>query len=148
MDSLMDTAGKNKRFMIENENRQAIGMLVIYDINWIHRTCEQGIYIGKAEEQGKEAYCLLKNYARKYLNLRKIKALVVIGNSSAVHMYEKLCFRKSGELIAERYINGEYHSVLLFEKMLESVGWGIRFLNSFFQIAVLYYTAGPAKEAA
>lgn len=128
MDSLMDTTGKNKRFMMENENRQAIGMIGIYDINWIHRTCELGIFIGKLEEQGKgygkEAYCLLENYARKYLNLRKIKAFVVSSNSSAVHMYEKLGFRKSGELVAERYINGEYHSVLLSEKILESVCGG------------------------
>lgn len=99
---------------------------------------------GRTEEQGKETYCVLENYARKYLNLRKIKAFVVSGNSSAIHMYEKLGFRKSGELIAERYINGEYHLVLLFENMIKSVWGGIRFLNSFFQIAVLYYTAGPA----
>lgn len=91
---------------------------------------------GRTEEQGKETYSVLENYARKYLNLRKIKAFVV----SAIHMYEKLGFRKSGELIAERYINGEYHLVLLFENMIKSVWGGDQILKLLFSDsgAILY----------
>lgn len=122
MDSLMDTTGNNKRFMIETHEGEAIGMIGLYSINWIHRTCELGIFIGEKEQQGKgygkEAYQLLERFAESYLNLRKIKAFVVADNASATKMYDRLGFRKAGELLKERYINGTYHSVNIMEKFL------------------------------
>ncbi len=122
IDSLMDTTGNNKRFINETHEGEAIGMLGLYSISWIHRTCELGIFIGEKEQQGKEygkeAYQLLENFAEKYLNLRKIKAFVVAYNASATMLYDRLGFRKAGELLKERYINGIYHSVSIIEKFL------------------------------
>lgn len=122
MDSLIDTTGNNKRFMIETCEGEAIGMIGLYSINWIHRTCELGIFIGEKKQQGKgygkEAYQLLESFAEKYLNLRKMKAFVVADNTSATRMYDRLGFNKVGELLQERFINGNYHSVLIMEKFL------------------------------
>ena len=106
----METTGENKRFMIEDRSGQPVGMTGIYGINWIHRTCEFGVFIGVKEEQGKgygsEAYRIREGFGGKYLNLRKIKVLVVKVNAAAVTMYRKLGFRQAGELQDERFING------------------------------------------
>ena len=124
LENLMDTTGNNKRFIIEDNKKKAIGMVGLYNIHWIHRTCELGIFLGEISEQGKgygrEAYQLIENFACKYLNLRKIKAMVVKDNYSAVKMYDSLDFSKAGELVDERFIDGSYHTVYIMEKFLES----------------------------
>ena len=126
LDSLMDTTGNNKRFMIENCRHEAVGMIGLYGINWIHRTCELGIFIGDAEQQGKgyakAAYRLLEDYGFRYLNLRKVTAEVVKDNRGAVRMYEKLQFRQAGCLTKQRYIDGKYRDLLIMEKFLSEGG--------------------------
>ncbi len=122
MENLMDTTGNNKRFIIETIEEKPIGMIGLYTINWIWRNCELGILIGDLSEQGKgyasDAYKVIESYALNYLNLRKIKAFVVKNNDEAVAMYEWLGFRRAGELLEERFIEGKYYSVLIVEKIL------------------------------
>lgn len=136
----METTGENKRFMIEDRSGQPVGMTGIYGINWIHRTCEFGVFIGVKEEQGKgygsEAYRIMEGFGGKYLNLRKIKVFVVKENAAAVTMYRKLGFRQAGELQDERFINGRYCSVLILEKLLGGV-------NSFTYVYI--YSPGLVK---
>lgn len=122
MTSLMDMSGNNRRFMIEDNDSCPIGMIGLYEINWIHRTCELGIFIGDASARGKglasEAYRLLESYASRYLNLRKIKAFVVKQNEPAVSMYCHLGFRVVGTLEKERFIDGRYCDLTLMEKFI------------------------------
>lgn len=124
MEALMDTTGNNKRFIIENTNSEAVGMIGLYSINWVHRSSELGIFVGDMEQQGKgyasEAYYLLEEYVRKYINLHKIKAYVVKDNEKAVSMYKKLHFRSAGCLVEERFIDGKYCDVLIMEKIYKS----------------------------
>lgn len=122
MDSMIDTLGNHKRFIICNSENVPIGMIGLYDINWIHRTCEVGMYIGNKNEKGKgygkEAYRLIEGFAREYLNLRKIKLKVVSDNEIAVGMWESLGFEKVGEFKEERFIKGEYKNLILMEKFI------------------------------
>ena len=123
MDSLMDTTGNNKRFIIENEAELPVGMIGLYNINWIHRNCELGIFIGEKTMHGKgyasSAYILLEDYAFRFLNLRKIKAEVVESNVSAVFLYQKLGFTQAGCLNDERFIDGKYHNLLIMERIIQ-----------------------------
>lgn len=123
MSDLMDTTGRNKRFIIENSEGVPAGMVGLYSINWISRNCELGIFIGELQEQGNgygyEACRTIERFAAEYLNLRKIKVYVVKKNETAVQMYEQLGFKTAGELQEERFIEGVYHSVLLMEKMIQ-----------------------------
>lgn len=123
MSDLMDTTGRNKRFIIENSEGVPAGMVGLYSINWISRNCELGIFIGELQEQGNgygyEACRTIERFAAEYLNLRKIKVYVVKKNETAVQMYEQLGFKTAGELQEERFIEGIYHSVLLMEKMIQ-----------------------------
>lgn len=122
LDSIIDMTGNNKRFIIcDNENLPK-GMVGLYDINWIHRTCEIGIYIGDKTSHGsgygKEACRLIEGFAKDYLNIRKIKLNVVIDNEAALNMWKTLGYVKAGELVNERFIKGEYHSLIIMEKFL------------------------------
>lgn len=125
LDSLIDMTGKNRRFIIENFNEESVGMVGLYEINWVHRTCEIGIYIGNRNARGKgyatEACQLLEKYAFEYLNLRKIKLLVVSDNTVALNMWIKLGYCEVGELKKERYIKGKYCGVKLMEKFKDSI---------------------------
>lgn len=122
LDALMDTTGNNKRFIIEDPEGSPVGMIGLYDIKWVHRTCELGIFIGEKGMRGKgyasSAYKLLEGYARRYLNLRKIEADVVRSNGAAVAMYQKLHFTQAGCLKEERFVDGQYHDLLVMEKFL------------------------------
>lgn len=124
LDEMIDLTGKNRRFLIKKiNNDEPIGMVGLYDIDWINRTCEIGLFIGNTLEQkkgyGQEAYILLENYARLYLNIRKIKLKVVLNNEKAILFWEKLGFLEVGRYKSERFIQGEYRDVVLMEKFIK-----------------------------
>jgi diamine N-acetyltransferase len=122
IDAMIDTSGNNKRFIICDNNNIPTGMIGLYDINWIHRTCEIGVYIGSKEAQGKgygkESCRLIEHFAIGYLNIRKVKLNVVSDNITAFNMWESLGYKKIGEYIEERYIKGRYRNLTLMEKFL------------------------------
>ena len=130
LDSYIDTTGNNKRFIIcQVEGDQAIGMIGLYDINWIHRVCEIGVFIGDRQVRGKgyakEACLLLEIFASEYLNLRKIKLSVVSENKQAIKLWNSLGYQIVGEYLAERFIEGSYQNVTLMEKFTKkSIGGG------------------------
>lgn len=124
LDSMIDTSGNNKRFVICNNEDEPVGMVGLYNINWIHRVCEIGIYIGeekaKGKGYGKAACVLIEKFAVEYLNLRKIKLNVVSDNQTAIYMWKSLGYKKVGEYIKERFIKGEYKNLTLMEKFIKS----------------------------
>lgn len=122
LDSMIDLTGRNKRFIICNKQDTAVGMVGLYDINWIHRTCEIGIYIGDENSHrsgfGREACTLIEKFAKEFLNIRKIKLKVVYTNNAAVNMWTTLGYKKVGELNDERFIKGKYHNLIIMEKFI------------------------------
>ena len=94
----------------------------MYNISLIHRTCSLGLYIGERDAWGKgiasRAYKAIENYAKKYLNIRKIHLEVVEANERAVKMYEKLGFDICGKYKKERFIDGKYEDLLIMDKFI------------------------------
>ena len=125
MDSIIDTSGNNKRFIICEQEGKPIGMIGLYNINWIHRTSEIGVYIGEKDVRGrgygKEACMLIEKFAKNYLNLRKIKLSVVLENEIALNMWKSLGYKKVGEYIEERFIKGEYKNLIIMEKFINNL---------------------------
>lgn len=119
MDGMIDNTGNNKRFSILNEDKRFIGVIGLYNINWIHRTSEFGIYIGEKNQWGKgyakESMNLILEFGFKVLNLRKVKLDVVVDNIAAIKMYKNLGFREVGIYKEERFIDNEYKDVLMME---------------------------------
>ena len=119
MNNMIDLTGNSKRLIIEKDDTP-IGMIGLYDINYINRNCEFGIYIGEEKYHGKgygtEATEKILNYAFNNLNLEKVKLLVNQGNP-AIKMYERLGFHEVGWLKKERFVEGNYVDVLMMEKL-------------------------------
>ena len=140
MESMIDLTGNNRRFMIVQEGKP-VGMVGLYNIHWVHRTCEIGIFIGEDQARGKgaatEACRLIENYARNYLNLRKITLKAVTDNKKAVSMWHSLGYKNVGELREERFINGKYCNLLIMEKFLENLVGGYKqtFLGHYAEVA-------------
>jgi len=103
------------------EINQPVGFIQIRQMNFIHGTGALGIFID-ASAQGKgiasEMISLFENYVRGTFNLRKITLEVLADNLRAVRFYEKLNFIKVGILTKHFYNEGEYHNVLIMEKIL------------------------------
>lgn len=111
----------NKRYMIVKE-KTPVGLIGLYAINWISRTCEIGLYLGEEAFKGKgigsDAYSNLESYAKSYLNLRKIRLQVVEENAIAVNFWKKQGFVNCGMYEKDRFIDGKFVNVLIMEKML------------------------------
>jgi RimJ/RimL family protein N-acetyltransferase len=120
--TMVDNTGNTKRFAITDLEGKHIGVIGLYSINWINRTAELGMYIGDPEFRGKgygcdAAACLLR-FAKRVLNLRKVKLEVVESNVAAVKLYRNLGFREVGIFLEDRFIDGKFENVLAMELKL------------------------------
>lgn len=121
LDNIINIDQKNKRYIISVDNIP-IGMIGLYDINNINQNCEVGLYIGERSYSGKgyasEAYYTIEQYAKNYLNIRKIKLFVVDENKLAVKFWAKCGFLKIGTLKEERFIDGSFRDLSIMEKFI------------------------------
>ncbi|WPC75377.1 spermidine N1-acetyltransferase [Vibrio porteresiae] len=103
-----------RRFVVENENKELVGLVELIEINYIHRSAEFQIIIAP-DHQGKRFATTLINKALDYsftiLNLHKIYLHVAVENEKAVHLYDKCGFVEEGHLVQEFFINGRYQDV-------------------------------------
>ncbi|GHX96890.1 spermidine n1-acetyltransferase [Vibrio cholerae] len=103
-----------RRFVVEDAQKNLIGLVELIEINYIHRSAEFQIIIAP-EHQGKGFARTLINRALDYsftiLNLHKIYLHVAVENPKAVHLYEKCGFVEEGHLVEEFFINGRYQDV-------------------------------------
>ena len=123
IDKVTDNTSENQRYIIKNAEGIKVGFIGLYNISPVHRTCSLGVYIGEKEFWGQKiatrAYKIIENYAKNYLNIRKIHLEVVEKNISAIKMYENLGFKIVGNLEKERYINGDYENLLIMDKFIQ-----------------------------
>ena len=103
-----------RHFVVENENKELVGLVELIEINYIHRSAEFQIIIAP-NYQGKRYATTLINKALDYsftiLNLHKIYLHVAVENEKAVHLYDKCGFIEEGHLVQEFFINGRYQDV-------------------------------------
>ncbi|HMW53828.1 MAG TPA: spermidine N1-acetyltransferase [Rhodocyclaceae bacterium] len=100
-----------RRFIVENEHRQRVGLVELVEINHIHRRAEFQIIISP-DHQGQGyasiATRLAMDYAFTVLNLYKLFLVVDVANTRAIAVYKKLGFREEGTLRHEFFVDGVY----------------------------------------
>lgn len=121
-------------FIIEPiENPHAAGEVVINNIN--HDNNSGDIRISLFDEShlnmgyGSEAMCLMVNYGFEVLKLHRIALGVYDFNPRAIHVYEKMGFRREGVLRDALCWNGEYVDEIAMS-ILEHEWEGITSSNS------------------
>ncbi|WP_415776756.1 GNAT family N-acetyltransferase, partial [Halomonas casei] len=98
----------------EDGNSDAIGLVELIEIDYIHRSGEFQIIIAP-DYQGKGfARSLIQqalHYSFTILNLHKVYLIVAVENVKAIHLYEESGFIEEGKLVQEFFINGKYRDV-------------------------------------
>lgn len=88
--------------IVDIGTNELIGNVGLHSVNHIHRTAEIGIFIGRKDcwdkGYGSEAMSLLLDFAFRTLNLNNIMLRTYSNNKRAIKCYEKIGFRKAGEL--------------------------------------------------
>lgn len=104
---------RDRRFVAVDSAGELVGLVVLIELDYIHRRGEFQIIIAP-QCQGRgyagQATRLAVAYAFKVLNLRKLYLIVDTSNAAAIHIYEKCGFRREAELIEEFFGNGAYHN--------------------------------------
>jgi len=102
--------------IVDKETNQHIGNVTLNRIDWIHRTGDTGLMIGRKDFWGKgyafEAWSLLIDYAFQRLGLRKIIAGAIADNAASVVTLEKLGFKLEARFRREYFIDGEYRDAV------------------------------------
>jgi diamine N-acetyltransferase len=91
------------------EDSSIVGLGQIFNIDWIHRTAEFGIWIGTefwGHGHGPRATQLITEHALTDLGLRQIRLHVLPNNTRAVKTYERLGFRLEATLSAAVLYDG------------------------------------------
>ncbi|CRL60228.1 spermidine N1-acetyltransferase [Proteus mirabilis] len=103
-----------RRFIAESEGTK-VGLVELVEIDYVHRRAEFQIIIAPAHQghgYAARAAKLAMDYAFSVLNLYKLYLIVDKENAKAIHIYEKLGFKKEGDLIDEFFVNGAYRSAI------------------------------------
>jgi len=104
----------SRQFVIMHDE-EMVGFVGLFDFDHLHRKAEFGIMIDtKYQGKGyaKAATKLAMSYAFCRMNVRKLFLIVDLYNEKAIHIYEKMGFKREAELEKEYFVNGEYHDVL------------------------------------
>ena len=104
-----------RRFIVENEAHERVGLVELVEIDHLHRRAEFLIMISPDFQQrgyAKAATRSAINYAFRVLNLYKLYLLVDVDNAAAIRVYEGAGFQREGVLVDEFFSDGRYRSVI------------------------------------
>lgn len=105
--------------IVERPEEKLIGSCGLFDLDWINRTADFGIFIGDksywGSGYGEEATRLLLDYAFHVLNLHNIRLCVYDYNSRAVQCYEKCGFKFIGKRREAKLIAGKVFDIIYMD---------------------------------
>lgn len=96
----------------ENELHTSIGSISLWNISWLHRRAEIGIWILPEywnKGYAKSSLILLKNIAFIHLKLNRLEAHIAIENERSVALFQSCNFIIEGTLKQYLNLNGIYH---------------------------------------
>ena len=100
-----------------------VGNVYLRDIDWVARTAGLHIFIGEGEMRsrgyGGAAIRLLRDYAFRTLNLRKIHLRVLADNAAALKAYKRAGFVTEGVLREHVYKDGGYRDLVMMAVVSE-----------------------------
>ena len=105
--------------IIKKETEEFLGTVALKRVYMINRGASLSVTIHNPENQNKgygtdAVKCILK-FGFNVLNLHRIKLHVYEFTANAVHVYEKLGFKKVGVRREASYIMGQYQNDLLMD---------------------------------
>jgi RimJ/RimL family protein N-acetyltransferase len=99
------------------ETDEVIGDIALQSIDSMNRNANIRIAIDLKEHQnkgyGSEAILLMLDYAFGIVNLHRVELNVFSYNERAIHVYQKLGFKKEGVQREALYYNHQYHDSII-----------------------------------
>ena len=99
-----------------DDNIKKIGSISIWNISWLHKRAEIGIWINpKYWSMGfsKKALNMIKYVASNHLNLNRLEAHIAVDNQKSINLFVKCGFIKEGILKAYLNLKGNYHDAVI-----------------------------------
>lgn len=116
--------------LVDKQSDLHIGNVTLNRIDWINRTADTGLIIGRAEYRGKgyafEAWALVLDYAFRRLGLHKIIAGSIAENAASVEVLKRLGFQVEGTFRSEILVDGEYRDVVRLGLLRKEFQSGVR----------------------
>lgn len=117
-ESYLATRANNVRLAIcLRASGECVGVVYLLKIDWINRSAEFGIQIGKEGARGhgigEASTRLMLEHAFSDLNLRRVHLSVLTTNERAVRLYERTGFRREGVLREAVFKCGRYVDLLM-----------------------------------
>ena len=113
---------KQARFIIQNENMNAVGAVDLFDFEPYHLRAGVGILVQNSAERKKgyatDALLALANYALHVLGLKQLYANISVDNLASIRLFEKAGFEKAG--IKKDWLKTKdgWKDELIFQKIL------------------------------
>ena len=107
-------------FVIENDGIFVGGIGVTPSQGWKSHSAEIGYWIGEAywnKGIGTDALFQMTDYAFHKLNLKKLFAPVIEGNSASMRILEKCGYILEGTLNTEVFKNDQFHNIHYYAKI-------------------------------
>ena len=118
------TINKQLRLIIEEiTTRKAVGVIDLYDVNFIHGRAGVGILIDKDFRKkgfAFETLQLISGYAFGMLNLTQLYCYIREDNEESLQLFNKVGFQKSGLLVDWVRESGKYKNTIILQKLIIS----------------------------
>ncbi|RBQ22246.1 hypothetical protein ALNOE001_19700 [Candidatus Methanobinarius endosymbioticus] len=109
---IVKKGGKNNSEDKNFEQEQAIGIGLLYDLDFVHGKATLGLLLDKSFQSkgyGKEATNLLLEFAFNILNLNNVMLYAIDFNDKAISMYESFGFKTIGRRRESYPINNKVY---------------------------------------
>ena len=111
-ESYMNSRNNQVRCSIVDENDIIAGLVSLVNIDHLMQSAVFHIMIGNKKNQGKGigtfATIEMLNHAFNNLNLHRVELSVLCDNTRAIHLYEKIGFKREGTKRQCNYKNGHF----------------------------------------
>lgn len=109
----LNSRSHNVRLAIcSSASSELLGLIYLLHIDWLNRSCEYAIQIGKSESQGRgighKATVEILAHAFNDLNLHRVYLTVLESNHRAISLYNKIGFKEEGRHRKAVFKNGRY----------------------------------------
>ena len=117
---LSSISGNSSRldcFIVSKENDEIVGEVVVNNIDWQNRSANTRIAIYQEKDYNKkygtEGLSIALSYAFGMYNLHRIELQVYSFNERAIHVYEKMGFKREGVLRDCLFFENQYHDAIV-----------------------------------
>lgn len=125
-DSVAEAEGRVDCAIVATDDGRFLGEAVLNDISETNRSANFRIALASPEHYGKgygtEAARLMLAYGFESLELHRIELEVFAFNARAMHVYEKLGFRREGVRREVLFMDGRYHDAVVMGLLRREFG--------------------------